>query len=423
MRDADLITPDLESTLTYLGPVGAVVGVVTLNNAETVDPILRAARQGAVLDGGPPTLVVHADGGSQDGTVIRAQEALRADLGAPVFSVPDPLLPRPGRELARAGAIRAVLLLARRLGARGCALLDGGRLGVAPDWVGRLLTPVLEREIDFVAPYYLRPRFAGAIVSGIVYPVTRALYGKRVRFPLAEDFACSPRLVDRYLSQGAVWENDLIRTGPEVWLGTQALTGGFRVSQAFLGTKLPPAETPAEDLAQTLARVLGALFAEVERNQAVWQKVRGSEPVALEGHVPLPEPGAVVIDVKRCLDGFRLGQDNLRDIWALVLSPLVLLELKKLARQPDAALRFPDALWARIVYDFALAYRLRTLNRDHLLAAFAPLYLGWLGSFVSEAGGADGRKLEPRIEQLCLRYEMEKPYLISRWRSPDRFNP
>jgi hypothetical protein len=423
MRDADLITPDLESTLTHLGPIGAVVGVVTLNNAETVDPILRAARQGAVWNGGPRTLVVHADGGSQDGTVTRAHEALRADDGAPVFSVPDPEIPRPGRELARSGAIRAVLVLARRLGARGCAVLDGSRLGVAPDWVGRLLSPVLEREIDFVAPYYLRPRFAGAIVSGIVYPMTRALYGKRVRFPLAEDFACSPRLVDRYLSQAAVWENDLIRTGPDVWLGTQALTGGFRLSQVSLGTKLPSVETAADDLPHTLGRVLGALFAEVERNQAVWQKVRGSEPVELEGQVPPSEPGVVPIDVKRSLDGFRLGQANLRDIWGLVLSPLALLELQKLARQPDDALRFPDALWARIVYDFALAYRLRTLNRDHLLAAFAPLYLGWLGSFVSEAGGSDGRKLESRIDQLCLRYEMEKPYLISRWRSPDRFNP
>jgi hypothetical protein len=423
MREADLITPDLESTLTHLGPVGAVVGVVTVNNAETVDPILRAARQGAVLTGGPRTLVVHADGGSQDETVTRAQEAMRADDGAPVFSVPDAENPRSGRELGRAGAIRAVLVLARRLGARGCAVLDAGRLGITPDWVGRLLTPVLEREIDFVAPYYLRPRFAGSIVSGIVYPMTRALYGKRVRFPLAEDFACSPRLVDRYLGQAAVWETDLLRTGPDVWLGTQALTGGFRVSQVFLGAKLAPAEAAAEDLPQTLARVLGALFAEVERNQAVWQKVRGSEPVELEGTLPPPDPATAVIDVKHALDGFRLGQENLRDIWGLVLPPLTLLELKKLARQPDASLRFPDALWARIVYDFALAFRVRTINRDHLLAAFAPLYLAWLGSFVAEGGAADWRKLESRIEQLCLRYEMEKPYLISRWRSPDRFNP
>jgi len=423
MRDAETTTPDLESTVERLGPVAAVVGVVTLNNAETVDGVLRAARRGAQLNGAPRTLVVHADGGSKEGTVTRAAAALREDGGLPPsVSLPDPAMPRYGRELARAGAMRGILLLAQRLGARGCAVLDGALLGAAPEWVGRLLRPVLEDGIDFVAPYYQRPRFAGAITSSIVYPMTRALYGKRVRFPIAEDFACSPGLVDRVLKPDAVWENELPRTGPEVWLGTQALVGGFRLRQVVLGDKLPP-EIAAEDLPATLSRVLGALFAEVERNLTVWQKVRGSEPVELSGSVPVTDPGTAPIDVKRALDGFRLGQDNLRDIWGLVLPPLTLLELKKLARQQDAAFRFPDALWARILYDFALAYRVRTLNRDHLLAAFTPLYLGWLGSFVSEEGASDARALESRIEQLCLRYESEKPYLISRWRWPDRFNP
>jgi hypothetical protein len=31
--------------------------------------------------------------------------------------------------------------------------------------------------------------------------------------------------------------------------------------------------------------------------------------------------------------------------------------------------------------------------------------------------------VEQRIEALCLAYEAEKGYLISRWRWPDRFNP
>ena len=39
-----------------------------------------------------------------------------------------------------------------------------------------------------------------------------------------------------------------------------------------------------------------------------------------------------------------------------------------------------DDLWVRIVYDFILAYRLRTLNRGHLLGALTPLYLAWVAS-------------------------------------------
>jgi hypothetical protein len=313
--------------------------------------------------------------------------------------------------------------LAKRVGARGCAVLDAEQLGAGPEWVERLLAPVLGHNVDFVAPYYRRQRFDGAITNSVVYPMIRALFGKRLRFPLGPDFACSPRLLERYLTRDAVWETELVRSGPELWLSTQALASGFRVSQAVLGAKAPAPEGATGGLPQLLSRVLGALFTEVERNLAVWQKARGSEPVETLGSVPLPDRESVAIDPSRALDSFRLGQRNLREVWGLVLPPLTLLELQKLARLPDAELRIPDPLWARIVYDFALAHRLRTLNRDHLLAAFTPLYLGWFGSFVADLRDADELAVETRIEQLCLRYEAEKPYLISRWRWPDRFNP
>ena len=63
------------------------------------------------------------------------------------------------------------------------------------------------------------------------------------------------------------------------------------------------------------------------------------------------------------------------------------------------------------------------MNREHLLSAFTPLYAGWLGSWIGEMASAREPDVEARIERLCLQYEVEKPYFISGWRSPDRFNP
>jgi glucosylglycerate synthase len=31
--------------------------------------------------------------------------------------------------------------------------------------------------------------------------------------------------------------------------------------------------------------------------------------------------------------------------------------------------------------------------------------------------------VQKRLERLCVAYENGKPYLLSRWRWPDRFNP
>jgi hypothetical protein len=81
----------------------------------------------------------------------------------------------------------------------------------------------------------------------------------------------------------------------------------------------------------------------------------------------------------------------------------------------------PESLWARIVFDFLLAYRLRTINRGHLLGALIPLYLAWVASHINLT--ASGVNPESHIETVAAAFEADKIYLVSRWRWPDRFNP
>ena len=99
------------------------------------------------------------------------------------------------------------------------------------------------------------------------------------------------------------------------------------------------------------------------------------------------------------------------------------LELKRLTRMSADTFHIPDEMWVRIVYDFALAFRLRTISRVHILGAFTPLYLGWVASYVTEVSAQTADDAERRLEQLARAYEEGKPYLLSRWRWPDRFNP
>jgi hypothetical protein len=94
-----------------------------------------------------------------------------------------------------------------------------------------------------------------------------------------------------------------------------------------------------------------------------------------------------------------------------------LLGLKRLSRLPLEEFTLPDGLWVRIVYDFVLAHRLRTINRGHLMGSLTPLYLAWVASHI--IAGANGSSLD----SLARAFEADKPYLVSRWRWPDRFNP
>jgi hypothetical protein len=161
----------------------------------------------------------------------------------------------------------------------------------------------------------------------------------------------------------------------------------------------------------------------MERTAELWQHVRGSNPIASFGLRFDPDAGESAVDVRPMLESFCIGYQNLQDIWGMILPPAALLELKRLSRQSLDAFRFPNDLWARTVYDFALAHRLRTIGRDHLLGALTPLYMGWVASFILSVREMNFNQTEDEIEKLCMTYETQKSYLISRWRWPDRFTP
>ena len=52
-----------------------------------------------------------------------------------------------------------------------------------------------------------------------------------------------------------------------------------------------------------------------------------------------------------------------------------------------------------------------------------PLYLAWVASYADEVATALPLGVEYRLEQVGAAFEAQKPYLVSRWRWPDRFIP
>jgi glycosyltransferase involved in cell wall biosynthesis len=427
MAELATLPPDAQQEAEKLGSADIVVGIPSYNNANTIEHVVRAAHAG--LTKHFPSLrsvIVNSDGGSTDGTPQRALEATFEESAVvqvahplyPVHKLSTPYHGVPGK----GSAFRTIFLLAQQLGAKACAVVDADLRSITPEWIELLVRPVAEKEFDFVAPYYQRHKYDGTITNSVVYPLTRALYGKRIRQPIGGDFGFSRRLIDHYTRQD-VWNSDVARFGIDIWVTTQAICHGFKVCQAFLGAKIHDAKDPGSDLSAMLVQVLGSLFAEIERNVAIWQKTRGSESVPIFGFRFDVATEPVQVHIHRMVDSFRLGYRDLQEIWGIILSPATLLELKRLGRLPEEKFHFEDDLWVRIVYDFALAYHLRVIGRDHLLRAITPLYLGWVASFILQMQEAGPEEVEDRLERLCLAYEVQKPYFISRWRWPDRFNP
>jgi hypothetical protein len=197
----------------------------------------------------------------------------------------------------------------------------------------------------------------------------------------------------------------------------EAVAAGFVTDEVDVGPRAMP-QPSDPDVNSILALVTGSLFADIEAKAALWQRPRRPPLIRrpmVEGGV-----GDGTADVARMVAAFQLANANLQEIWSLVLPPNSLLSLRRCSTLDPAAFSMPDGLWARIVYDFLVAYRLRTINRGHLLGALIPLYLAWVAGHINAM--ASGTPAERHIEAVAAAFEADKPYLVARWRWPDRFN-
>jgi glucosylglycerate synthase len=346
-----------------------------------------------------------------------------AQKNAAVFHVSPPSTKR---EVSTTGvprmsaAYQSVFAMAEKLQARGCCIVASKLETVTPGWIWQLAQPLFEGQADLVLPHYARRKFEGLLNNGIIAPLTRALYGKRVNNPMGPDCAISQRLIQTMLETKASGNGN--RRHPLASLTSTALCENLQIAEVHFGARIyPPIDWTG--MSSVLADVLSPVFLDMERNAACWQRSRVSAAVRAIGEPPAVAEDTGVPDTTRMIESFQLGNRELQEIWGLVLPPSTLFDLRKLAVLPVEQFRISDELWVRIVYDFALAHRLRTISRDHLLRSMTPLYLGWVASYAHDLKVAGAASPEQRLERLSLAYEASKSYLVSRWRWPDRFNP
>ncbi len=397
-----------------------LVGIPSYNNARTIGHVVRAVQAGlAKYFPERKAVLVDSDGGSTDGTTQIVQDAVIENYqsilirhrNSPVFKIAIPYHGIPGK----GSAFRTVFEIADALQVKACAVVDSDLRSITPEWVELLLKPVLEEGFDYIAPLYHRHKFDGTITNSIVYPLTRALYGKRVRQPIGGDFGFSGRLANYYLAQD-VWDTDVARYGIDIWMTTEAVANNFKIAQSFLGAKIHDPKDPGSDLSAMLFQVVNSAFSLMEAHYDVWNAVRGSEPVPAFGFQYEVGLEQVKVDAGRMLERFREGIRSLKEIWTGVIGSGDFGEIEALGARPDEQVRFPAGLWTRIVYDYALAYHKKKLPAQHLLKSLTPLYLGKTASFVMAMRDRGQQDAEAEIEKLCLEFEQGKDHLINNWR-------
>ena len=454
---ATTLTPAIREEIARLGKADIMVGIPSFKNATTIGYVVRAAHAGLVQyfpDLKP--VLVNSDAGSLDGTQRVVVETEPPDY---VESI---LLVRPTNRLDRVtltypeidgvggkgAALRTIFELAAALDVEALVVVDSDLRSIVPEWIELLAGPILKGGYDYVTPLYARYKYDGTITNTVTYPLTRALYGHRIRQPIGGDFGVSGDLVRHYLELDD-WTDDISKFGIDIWMTTSALTGGFAVCQTRLGAKVHDPKDPGSDLGPMFRQVVGTILKLAAAHPGAWLQVHGSHDVPAYGFERIIDPPPLEVNAIRLLSEFHAGSLTLADTWRRMLDPGNAEAVLGLAAEAGAlaeaaagrlglggegetghvstaemaealaAFHFPDELWARVIYDLVLATRRGDVQAATMVAALVPVYFGRVGSFVIENRNLTTADAEERVERQARQFELLKPYLAERWLAMD----
>jgi hypothetical protein len=418
LAEESILTDEFLRQLIDVGEADVLVGVPTYNNAATVGQVVQTIRAG-LLKYFPRerAVIVNADGGSRDQTPELVRGASINDLQhstdlTALRTLHSISAEYPGGP-ATGTALRTILASAELLRVSACAVVSPESTTIEPEWIERLLRPVYQGNFDFVTPLYRRHKFDGLLMRNLVYPMTRAFYGKQVREPYAAEFSFSGQLAGHFLGQ-EIWTHEVGQAGTEIALTISAITGGFRLAQSFLGAK-PHVDARAADLVAAMRQTVGALFWSLEPNFSIWSAKSDSQPIPTLGAAQEVTLEPLRINRKRLFSMFRSGVAELEPVLKSILSSSTLTELQRISALEEDDFLFGDELWARTIYEFAASYHKAVISRDHVVQALAPLYRGRAFTFLVENREASGEQVEQNVEDFCMTCERLKPSLLELW--------
>jgi hypothetical protein len=419
LAEESFLADDFLRQLMSVGEVDVLVGIPSYNNASTLSQTLQSVeeclRQNFVRE---RAVILNVDGGSGDETrQIFEHSGDRREgshRGLTTLRTIHRISCEYDKTPSQGSALHNIVAAADLLRAKACAVVSPATASVTPSWVANLLRPVYRENLDFVAPLYVRSRFQGLLARDLLYPMSRAVFGQRIRELYCDEWGFSGRLASQCLEKD-VWREDAVRARPEAWMAITAAISGMKCGQYFLGPKIAAPAGAGPDIVEAIRQTVGNFFWCMETNQAQWLTRPNVQPVAtfgpdhelsLDGLPPSPE---------KIFDLFRSGVTELEPILASILSKETHAQIKAIALSDRTKFHFAPELWVTTLYEFAASYHHAVLNRDHLVQALVPLYRGRLCSFLLENANTSAEAMEAQSENLCQEFERRKPYLVERW--------
>jgi hypothetical protein len=149
----------------------------------------------------------------------------------------------------------------------------------------------------------------------------------------------------------------------------------------------------------------------------IWKETTKSSPSSIYGFGfdGNEQPQSVTIDTEALHQSFISGFECYGEIWNKIIPQTEMIDIGKTQKCPTEKFYFTTDLWARILFNYAIAYRNNEIPREQIIESMIPFYHSRVLSFVNRTGHMNTMECEQYFERINRVFENEKYYLIKRW--------
>ncbi|MCG0275293.1 MAG: glycosidase [Thermosediminibacteraceae bacterium] len=346
--------------------IDVVIGIPAFNE-KTLIQVVRTAEESLLSEGITKLIVCVGDPSGRD-----IMESVDKKDGLLCFFMPE-------GASGKGFSVRAIFEVARFLESD-VILMEAD---FNPQCLNRLYIPITE-GYDMAVASFLRHPLEDTIGSLLVSPLFTALYGVSISDPLSGVYAISHDLVEDFCIEFDQHNEHAGGEGVTAWLIATALRWGKRMCEVRFGPKLssPSFFDKKNEVFKALCR---ATFECALRDEDFWLKDRfmiKRPDIALEeGEAPPLEN----INIEMYVMSFKKNFERYESLFEIVLERDSYDAVKKIAFNEKGGFEFPAELWAKIVYDFLIAYSFQdNVHREDILDALYCIYNGRVAGYAGE---------------------------------------
>ncbi len=203
------------------------------NEASNIQNITKIVDQGLadllVKKNGLEAFIVNVDSDSNDGTNKLFEQTETVHLKHSIVVTGD------------GGKGRNILEFCRYVVDNGidyCITIDTDITSAHPEWVTKLVAPMILEDAVYVTPLYERSRFEGSSTNHFTFPLVYALTGQIIRQPIAGDFGFTLQLAKEIVNSDFAKSEAAQKYGIDIFMTMTAVRTGKYIANVDLGKKI-----------------------------------------------------------------------------------------------------------------------------------------------------------------------------------------